>query len=131
MNTTALSVNVNKVATLRNTRHLGIPSVLRAATLCLAAGAHGITVHPRPDQRHIRDGDVLDLAALLQNWPGCEFNIEGNPLHNLMDIAQSVRQRGLPLHQLTLVPDGVAQFTSDQGWQLPADAKRLRKLMER
>jgi pyridoxine 5-phosphate synthase len=127
---TALSVNLNKVAWVRNTRHLGIPSVLRAATLCLAAGAHGITVHPRPDQRHIRDGDVLDLAALLQNWPGCEFNIEGNPFHNLMTIVQALRTRGLPLHQITLVPDGVAQFTSDQGWQLPADAKRLRPVIE-
>ncbi len=78
---THLSVNVNKVALLRNTRHLGIPSVTRAATLCLQAGAHGITVHPRPDQRHIRDSDVHDLAALLKDWPEREYNIEGNPLH--------------------------------------------------
>ena len=66
---THLSVNLNKVALLRNTRLLGIPSVTRAATLCLQAGAHGITVHPRPDQRHIRPGDVHDLAALLKDWP--------------------------------------------------------------
>ena len=65
----ALSVNVNKVALLRNTRHLGIPSVLRAAEQCLLAGAHGITVHPRPDARHIRTGDVDDLAAFLKDWP--------------------------------------------------------------
>jgi pyridoxine 5-phosphate synthase len=66
---TALSVNLNKVALVRNTRHLGIPSVVRAAELCLQAGAHGITVHPRPDERHIRPGDVADLAALMRDWP--------------------------------------------------------------
>ena len=76
---TALSVNVNKVALLRNTRHLGIPSVTRAAELCLQAGAHGITVHPRPDERHIRAADVRELAALMKQWPGREYNIEGNP----------------------------------------------------
>jgi len=72
---TALSVNVNKIALLRNTRHLGIPSVVRAATLCLEAGANGITVHPRPDERHIRAHDVRDVAALLQGWPQAEYNI--------------------------------------------------------
>ena len=72
---TALSVNLNKVALVRNTRHLGIPSVTRAATLCLGAGAHGITVHPRPDERHIRPQDVWDLAELMRAWPGREFNI--------------------------------------------------------
>ncbi len=66
MKTTALSVNLNKVATVRNTRHLGIPSLTRAATLCLQAGAHGITVHPRPDERHIRGTDVTELGTLLQ-----------------------------------------------------------------
>ncbi len=122
---TALSVNVNKVALVRNTRHLGIPSVMRAAELCLQAGAHGITVHPRPDERHIRRHDVFDLAGLLQEWPGCEYNIEGNPFHNLMEIAQEVCARGLPLHQLTFVPDSVGQFTSDHGWRFPDDAERL------
>ena len=122
---TALSVNLNKVATVRNTRHLGIPSVERAATLCLQAGAAGITVHPRPDERHIRSHDVFDLAALLQAWPEREFNIEGNPFHNLMDVAVAVRERGLPLHQLTLVPDGVGQLTSDHGWRFPQDAAAL------
>ena len=76
---TALSVNVNKVALVRNTRHLGIPSVTRAAQLCLAAGAQGITIHPRPDERHIRGTDVFELAALMRDWPQAEFNIEGNP----------------------------------------------------
>ena len=127
---TALSVNVNKVALVRNTRHLGIPSVTRAATLCLQAGAHGITVHPRPDERHVRRHDVFDLAELLQAWPDREYNIEGNPFHNLMDVAREVKARGLPLHQLTFVPDSVGQFTSDHGWRFPEDAERLRPLVE-
>ena len=126
----ALSVNLNKVALLRNSRHLGIPSVCRAAQACLEAGAHGITVHPRPDERHIRLHDVFDLAELLQHWPQREYNIEGNPFHNLLDVARQVRARGLPLHQLTFVPDSVGQFTSDHGWNFPADAERLRPLIE-
>ena len=129
MNTTALSVNVNKVATLRNTRHLGIPSVTRAATLCLQAGAHGITVHPRPDERHIRATDVPELAALLQQWPGREYNIEGNPFHNLMEVVADVCARKLPVHQVTFVPDAQGQFTSDHGWNFPSDAQRLRPLI--
>lgn len=126
---TALSVNLNKVALVRNTRHLGIPSVTRAATLCLQAGADGITVHPRPDERHIRLHDVFDLAQVLQAWPEREYNIEGNPFHNLMDVAREVRARGLPLHQLTFVPDSEGQFTSDHGWSFPQDAERLRPLI--
>lgn len=126
---TALSVNVNKVALLRNSRHLGIPSVTRAATLCLQAGAHGITVHPRPDERHIRWHDVFDIAELLRAWPGREYNIEGNPFHNLLDVAREVAARGLPLHQLTFVPDAVDQFTSDHGWRFPDDAERLRPVI--
>jgi pyridoxine 5-phosphate synthase len=126
---TALSVNLNKVALVRNTRHLGIPSVLRAATLCLQAGARGITVHPRPDERHIRLHDVFELAALMQAWPDREFNIEGNPFHNLMGIAAEVQARGLPLHQLTFVPDSEGQFTSDHGWRFPEDAARLQPVV--
>ena len=122
---TALSVNVNKVALVRNTRHLGIPSVTRAAELCLRAGAHGITVHPRPDGRHIREQDVFDLAALMKDWPDREFNIEGNPFHNLMDIVRQVRP-----HQATFVPDEQGQFTSDHGWNLQQDAERLRPLID-
>ena len=121
---THLSVNLNKVALVRNTRHLGIPSVTRAATLCLQAGAHGITVHPRPDQRHIRDSDVHDLAALLKDWPDREYNIEGNPLHNLMPLVRLVRP-----HQVTFVPDGQGQFTSDHGWRFPQDAAVLKDLV--
>lgn len=121
---TALSVNLNKVALVRNTRHLGIPSVTRAATLCLQAGAQGITVHPRPDERHIRAGDVMDLAALMQDWPDREFNIEGNPSQNLMDFVRAVRP-----HQCTFVPDSEDQFTSDHGWRFPVDAARLAPLV--
>lgn len=123
--TTALSVNLNKVALVRNTRQLGIPSVTRAATLCLQAGAHGITVHPRPDARHIRAQDVRDLHRLLQqDWPRAEFNIEGNPFHNLMDFVRELRP-----HQCTFVPDSEGQFTSDHGWNLRADAARVQPLI--
>ena len=122
---TALSVNVNKVALLRNTRHLGIPSVTRAARQCLEAGAHGITVHPRPDARHIRADDVRELHALLAaDWPRAEFNIVGNPFHNLMDFIRELRP-----HQATFVPDSEDQFTSDHGWRFPQDAERLRPLI--
>ena len=121
---TALSVNVNKVALLRNTRHLGIPNVVRAAALCLEAGANGITVHPRPDARHIRAQDVRDLAALLKGWPAAEYNIEGNPFHNLMDFVREVRPQ-----QCTFVPDSEGQFTSDHGWDLAADGARLTPLI--
>jgi len=120
----ALSVNVNKVALLRNTRHLGIPSVTRAAELCLQAGAQGITVHPRPDERHIRASDVRALAVLLKAWPHAEFNIEGNPTHNLMELVRELRPQ-----QATFVPDSVEQFTSDHGWNLPQDQERLAPLI--
>jgi pyridoxine 5-phosphate synthase len=119
----ALSVNVNKVAHLRNTRHLGIPSVLRAATLCLEAGAQGITVHPRPDERHIRAQDVRDLAALMKQWPHAEFNIEGNPFDNLMAFVREHRP-----HQTTFVPDAPGQFTSDHGFAI-ADLPRVAPLV--
>lgn len=118
---TALSVNLNKVALLRNTRHLGIPSVVRAAELVMDAGAAGITVHPRPDERHIRGSDVHELARWLrERHPGAEFNIEGNPFHNLMDFVRELRP-----HQCTFVPDDAGQFTSDHGWRFPEDAERL------
>jgi pyridoxine 5-phosphate synthase len=123
--TTSLSVNLNKVALVRNTRHLGIPSVLKAANACLAAGAQGITVHPRPDARHIRAHDVSELSALLaKDWPGIEFNIEGNPFHNLMDFVRELKP-----HQATFVPDSESQSTSDHGWSFPEDAERLRPLI--
>ena len=121
----SLSVNVNKVALLRNSRHLGIPSVTRAALLCLQAGAQGITIHPRPDERHIRASDVPELTTLMQAWPDREFNIEGNPFHNLMDHVRAVRP-----HQVTFVPDSEGQFTSDHGWLFPQDADRLKPLID-
>lgn len=129
--TTHLSVNLNKVALVRNTRHLGIPSVTRAAELCLQAGAAGITVHPRPDARHIRLQDVFDLAQLLRHWSDREFNVEGNPFHNLMDCVEALKAKGLPVHQVTFVPDSEGQFTSDHGWSFPQDAERLRPLVAR
>jgi len=122
---TALSVNLNRVALLRNSRPLDIPNLLHIATLALQAGANGITVHPRPDQRHIRPGDVQDLHQLLQAWPEAEFNIEGNPFHNLMPLVRALRPA-----QCTLVPDAAGQATSDHGWDLRADAARLRPLVE-
>ncbi len=127
---TALSVNVNKVALLRNTRLFDTPSVTRAAELCLEAGAQGITVHPRPDERHIRSDDVYEIAALMKDWPHCEFNIEGNPLQNLMHFVRDLSARGLPLHQCTFVPDSEDQFTSDHGWNFPQDAEHLKPLIE-
>ena len=117
---TRLSVNLNKIALLRNTRTLGIPSVTRAAGIALDAGAHGITVHPRPDGRHIRVADVHELAGLLKARPGAEFNIEGNPFHALLEIVGAVRP-----HQCTLVPDDAGAFTSDHGWDVKRDSERL------
>ena len=121
---TRLSVNLNKIALLRNARTLGIPSVTRAATIALDAGAHGITVHPRPDGRHIRIDDVRELSALLKNRPHAEFNIEGNPFEGLIDIARTV----LP-QQCTLVPDDPGAITSDHGWDLKRDGRRLAPLI--
>ncbi len=115
---TALSVNLNKVALIRNTRSNGIPSVLHAARIALEAGADGITVHPRPDGRHVRAPDVAELAVLMRAWPAAEFNVEGNPSHGLLEYVQQVRPQ-----QCTFVPDESGAFTSDHGWNLP-DADR-------
>jgi pyridoxine 5-phosphate synthase len=122
---TALSVNLNKIALVRNTRRLGVPSVSRFAVIALEAGADGITVHPRPDGRHVRGEDVVELAALLARWPAAEFNIEGNPFHQLMDYVRQVRPR-----QCTFVPDETGAFTSDHGWDLRRDGDRLRPLID-
>src|SRR3954471_6367449 len=108
-----LSVNINKVATLRNTRALDIPSVTRLAKIALDAGAQGITIHPRPDKRHIRPDDVDVLANLLKSHPAAEFNIEGNPFLDYMPHIERVRPT-----QCTLVPDSTEAFTSDHGWDL-------------
>ncbi len=122
---TALSVNLNKIALVRNTRKLGIPSVSKFATIALEAGADGITVHPRPDGRHVRGEDVHELAMLLANWPAAEFNIEGNPFHQLMDYVRQVRPQ-----QCTFVPDETGAFTSDHGWNLSRESGRLRPVIE-
>jgi pyridoxine 5-phosphate synthase len=103
---------------------LGIPSITRAATLCLQAGAQGITVHPRPDERHVRGHDVADLAELMKSWPDREFNIEGNPLQNLMGLVRQFKPQ-----QCTFVPDSEGQFTSDHGWTPATDAEKLRPLI--
>jgi pyridoxine 5-phosphate synthase len=122
---TNLSVNVNKIALLRNSRNIGIPSVLKASELCIRAGAHGITVHPRPDERHIRKTDVFELAALLKDFPHVEFNIEGNPFPDFLDIVRNVRPT-----QCTLVPDSPEQFTSDHGWNLAEEGSRLKPILK-
>lgn len=121
---TKLSVNLNKVALLRNTRSIGIPSVIRAANIALEAGANGITVHPRPDGRHVKAHDVRELSALLNAWPQAEFNIEGNPFHNLLEFVREARPQ-----QCTLVPDESGQFTSDHGWNLQADGEKLKPII--
>ncbi|HET9960107.1 MAG TPA: pyridoxine 5'-phosphate synthase [Polyangiaceae bacterium] len=110
---TKLSVNVNKIATLRNTRTLEIPSLTHLSTIALRAGAHGITVHPRPDQRHIRPDDVPAIAAVVASFAGAEYNIEGNPFHGLVEHCESVKPT-----QATLVPDAREAFTSNHGWNL-------------
>lgn len=115
---TNLSVNLNKVALIRNTRNIGVPSITKMATICIDAGAKGITVHPRPDQRHIRPGDVFDLVDVVKD---VEFNIEGNPLEaSFMEIVRKVKPT-----QCTLVPDAPDTFTSDSGWDLTKDKERL------
>jgi pyridoxine 5-phosphate synthase len=122
---TALSVNLNKIAHLRNTRTIGIPKVAKFAAIALDAGADGITVHPRPDGRHVRGPDVTELAELLKRWPACEFNIEGNPFHQLMDYVRAVRPQ-----QCTYVPDETGAFTSDHGWDLARDGARLKPMID-
>jgi pyridoxine 5-phosphate synthase len=127
----ALSVNLNKIALLRNSRPGNYPDVAAHGALCLAAGAAGITVHPRPDQRHIRPGDVATLSALVASHPGREFNIEGNPFApavgaypGLLALVAQTRP-----HQCTLVPDTAAQLTSDHGFDLVRDGARLAPLI--
>jgi pyridoxine 5-phosphate synthase len=109
-----LSVNLNKIALLRNSRHTGVPDVLKFARIAHDAGADGLTVHPRPDERHIRRADVPALAKLMQPWrPACELNIEGYPDERLMEIVREVKPE-----QCTLVPDPPGAFTSEEGWKL-------------
>ncbi|NDK38847.1 pyridoxine 5'-phosphate synthase [Pseudoxanthomonas gei] len=127
---TALSVNVNKIAVIRNSRGGNEPDVVRAARTCLQAGAHGITVHPRPDQRHIRTDDVLALAGLVAQQQ-VELNLEGNPFAparagypGFLALCEQVRPA-----QATLVPDSDGQITSDHGFDFARDAARLAPLV--
>jgi len=127
---TALSVNLNKIAVLRNSRGGGEPDVLKAGIACLDAGAHGLTVHPRPDARHIRSDDVHALGALCAAR-GVEFNVEGNPFApprpgypGLLALCEATRPA-----QVTLVPDGDGQLTSDHGFDFVRDGEALRPLI--
>ncbi|MEO7050790.1 MAG: pyridoxine 5'-phosphate synthase [Rhodanobacter sp.] len=126
---TLLSVNLNKIAVLRNSRGGSEPDICRAAQTCIEAGCGGITVHPRPDQRHVRPSDVYALSTLLRGR--VEYNIEGNPFAEargdypgLVELARRVRPT-----QVTLVPDGDSQITSDHGFDLRQDIARLRPLV--
>jgi len=131
---TVLSVNLNKIALIRNSRETTIPSVVEAAVTCIRAGAQGITVHPRPDQRHIRPSDVYDLAELLTrpDYSDIELNIEGNPYAGatengypgFMALINAVKP-----DQCTLVPDDPNQLTSDHGWNLTGESNRLKPLV--
>ena len=122
-----LSVNVNKYALLRNSRGHDAPNLLHAVDLCLEAGAHGITVHPRRDQRHVRFDDVPTVAAHLRDrWPGVEYNVECEDAPEILDLVLEVRPE-----QVTLVPVTPGEITSDHGWRLPDDLERLRPTVRR
>jgi len=123
---TNLSVNLNKVALLRNQRDCGYPSVMGTAKIVIAAGANGITVHPRPDERHVRKSDVYELATYLETRPDIEFNIEGYPTHDFLEMVCNVR-----CHQVTLVPDAPDQKTSDHGWDILKHKNFLRDIVGR
>jgi len=122
---TMLSVNLNKVALLRNTRRGNTPSVVQAAAICLAEGAGGITVHPRPDGRHTRASDVGELAELVKSTQSAEFNVEGNPLGPFLKLVQDAQPT-----QCTLVPDAPDALTSDHGWDFNAQGGELGPIIE-
>jgi len=125
--TAKLSVNLNAIAYLRNRRDLPWPSVTGLGRIALEAGAHGLTVHPRPDERHIRRSDVPDIAKLIADeFPDREFNIEGNPDARFAEIVDSVRPS-----QVTLVPDDIRQATSDHGWDITAHRDFLTSIIAR
>lgn len=125
---TKLSVNLNKVALLRNQRDVGYPDVVRHGQMILEAGAHGLTIHPRPDERHIRRSDVGELAAFLKDWQdkSIEFNIEGYPSEDF--IALVLKNK---CDQVTLVPDSPSQRTSDHGWDVQNNKKTLKNTISR
>lgn len=124
---TLLSVNLNAVAQLRNRRDLPWPSVVGIARVVMEAGASGITVHPRPDQRHIRRTDVFDLSEMLAtDYPAAEFNVEGYPTEDFLALIEEVRP-----HQVTLVPDHPEQATSDHGWDFRGKGNFLADIVRR
>ncbi|WP_085910001.1 pyridoxine 5'-phosphate synthase [Kiloniella majae] len=125
---TVLSINLNKIALLRNQRDIDYPSVTGMAKVALAAGAGGITVHPRPDQRHTRKSDVYDLSKMLREEYGAhiEFNIEGNPTEEFMELVADTKPE-----QVTLVPDDPDQNTSDHGWDIRNNKDRLKEIVDR
>ena len=122
-----LSVNLNAIAMLRNRRDLPWPSVIGIGRLALAAGAHGLTVHPRPDERHTRHSDLPEIRALIDDeFPKAEFNIEGYPNEDFLALVEKHQPE-----QVTLVPDDPAQATSDHGWNFVADAAFLNPIVKR
>ena len=123
---TVLSVNLNKIALLRNARGRDFPNVASFATKAIDCGAGGITLHPRPDQRHARNSDAFEMKELVDRYEGVELNIEGNPEPEFMDVVLKV----LP-HQCTLVPDSPDQVTSDHGWDLESQRDRLVPIIDR
>ncbi len=123
---TRLSVNVNKIALLRNSRGRDYPSVTGFARRVVELGVRGVTVHPRPDERHIRRGDVHELREMLQDFPGVEFNIEGYPSAEFLALIEAAKPG-----QCTLVPDAPEQITSDHGWDIPANRELLRDVTTR
>lgn len=130
-NKTALSVNLNKIALIRNSRAGNYPNVTSHGEICINAGADGLTVHPRPDQRHIRPHDVYELSELVSDHPDIEFNIEGNPYaDSLGDFPGFIKLvKDVRPHQCTLVPDSNDQLTSDHGFDLTIAGKKLRPLI--
>ena len=131
MTMTALSINLNKVALIRNSREGNYPDVVEHAKVCIANGADGITVHPRPDQRHIRPDDVRRLAALVKPIDTVEFNIEGNPFAPAVGSYPGFIELVKETHpdQCTLVPDGDDQLTSDHGFDLHSSGEQLRPII--
>ena len=124
---TLLSVNLNAIAQLRNRRDLPWPSVTGIGRIALEHGAHGLTVHPRPDQRHTRFTDVAELRALIDSeFPDCEFNVEGYPTEDFLRLVENNRPE-----QVTLVPDDPAQATSDHGWDFKSHHNMLSPIVDR
>jgi pyridoxine 5-phosphate synthase len=123
---TKFSVNLNKFALLRNARGGNLPDVAAIARRCIAKGVHGITVHPRPDERHARASDVRELSALTRALGGVEFNVEGHPTERYLDLVSETRP-----DQATLVPDAPEQLTSDHGWDAVAEGARLTAIVGR